>query len=489
MNNHKYNNELNRRNFLRNLGLSAVGLYVSACSNKDFLDVPPKTVLDSQSFYKTVDNLIIGVNGVYGSLRKIYDSSVSLITQEVSSDNVQMAPEDQPERKVIDSFKADPTSAILASMWQMCYKLIDLANIVIKSAPNTSGDRNLAERAAAEAKFLRSFAYFELVKFWGRVPLRLEPTSDFENPGVASSDVTDIYQHITNELKEISNILPTSYSGQKNAEEGRITKYAAQTLLGKVLLQQGNKTEAKTVFEGLLNKFSLINYADIHKPGNTNSAESIFEIGFSPDNNTGMTLNNQFIPKSEAERLGIVAGGFTGVPYLPYYPTTDMLDAYETGDIRKDVSIGTDTTVNRSYIAKFIDLNATGRGSNINFVILRYADVLLSLAEAIGENSTAYGYINQVRARAGLSPISASTPGTFTEKLQHERRVEFAFERHRWSDLLRLPQNEVISIMENQLADQLAEPVSIPAYMLLYPIPQFERELSNNLVDQNPGYE
>src|SRR5690606_24933669 len=147
------------------LGLGSVGLYLAACSKMDFLDVAPKTVLDSQSFYKTVDNLVIGINGVYGSLRTMYDSYVSLITQEVASDNVEMSSQDQPERTNLDTFREDKTDPTVASMWQQCYKLVDLANIIIKNAPTVSGNKDLAQRVAAEAKFLRSLVYFELVKF------------------------------------------------------------------------------------------------------------------------------------------------------------------------------------------------------------------------------------------------------------------------------------------------------------------------------------
>lgn len=490
MNNQKYTNRnVDRRYFLRNLGLGSVGLYLAACTNKNFLDVAPKTVLDSQSFYRTVDNLIIGLNGVYGSLRKLYADSATFVAQEVVSDNVEMPAQEQPERTNLDYFRADATDPSVASVWEDSYKLIDLANIVIKNAPDVSGDSVLAERVSAEAKFLRCLVYFELVKYWGRVPLRLNPTSDFEHPGIPSAEVADIYNHLVTELKDISNVLPVDYSGNKNNEVGRITRYAAQTLLGKVLLQQGSKNEAKTVLQGLYNKFSLIDYSDIYKPGNSNSAESIFEIGFNPDNNTGMTFNNTYIPRAEAVRLGIVAGGSANIHYLTFSPTKDLVDAFESGDIRKNATIGIDAEVDRPYISKFIDLNATGKGSNINFVVFRYADVLLSLAEATGESTEAYGYINEVRDRANLGSIDASTPGTFSSKIMHERRVELAFERHRWSDLLRLPASEAIAIMEAQLSQQTGSSVSIPTYRLLYPIPEFERTLSENLVDQNDGYE
>lgn len=482
------NDNLNRRIFIKNIGLGSVGmLWLGSCSSDKFLDVAPKTVLDSQSFYKSVDNLVTGVNGVYGSLRILYESYTSFQTQEVVSDNVQQSSRDQPERTELDGFRADSTNNTLREMWQLSYKLIDLANIVVKNGGNVEGDVVLIDRVVGEAKFLRALVYFELVKYWGSVPLRLVPTTNFEDPGVANSDVSVIYNQIIQDLEDASAVLPASYDGGRNQEQGRATKYAAQTLLGKVFLQQGNKAEAKRILESLVGKFNLIDYKDIYKAGNVNSEESIFEIGFNRDNNTGMRFNNSFIPKSEAERLGIVAGGNTD-HFMPYRPTMDLVDSYELGDIRKDASIGFDQEDQKPYISKFIDLGAISRGSNINFVVLRYADVLLSLAEAIGENNVAYSYINEVRSRAGLNPIDSSTPGTFAQKLQQERRVEFAFERHRWSDLLRLPEDEVISIMERQLFEQTGENISIPKYKLLYPLPIFEIRLSDGKVKQNPGY-
>src|SRR5690606_15640491 len=131
--------------------------------------------------------------------------------------------------------------------------------------------------------------------------------------------VSSIYNQIIQDLQEAITVLPTSYNGGRNQEKGRATKYAAQTLLGKVFLQQDKKNEAIRTLDSLVGKFSLIDYSDIYKAGNINSEESIFEIGFNRDNNTGMRFNNSYIPKSEAARLGIVAGGNTD-HFMPYRP-------------------------------------------------------------------------------------------------------------------------------------------------------------------------
>ena len=120
-------------------------------------------------------------------------------------------------------------------------------------------------------------------------------------------------------------------------------------------------------------------------------------------------------------------------------PERDLVDDYEAGDLRFAASIDSVTVDNTGWPIKYGSTNAFSEDdAPNNWVVFRYADVLLMLAEAIGENSEAYDLINEVRARAGLAAIDSNTPGSFTEKLLHERRVELAFENHRWADLFEI---------------------------------------------------
>lgn len=478
------NNKLSRRDFLLNLVLGSGGLFfMASCSAKNFLNVAPINSLDKPAFFKTTDDLVTGVNGVYSSQQGLFNSYLTFEMQEIRSDNARISmTSDYP----IDLFSTLPGSNVVLDIWSNMYNVINLANAVIETGPKVSGDKNLASRVVGEAKFLRAMTYFEIVNLWGDVPLRINPTDNFNNVVVPTSPSSKIYTQMIQDLNDAASVLPTSYDGSLNNEPGRATKYAAMTMLGKVYLQSGDKSNAKAALSQVINKYSLLpNYKDIYAPGNKNSAESIFEISYNPANHTGLGLNNMFIPHEEAVRLGILAGGYS--PQF-IFPTQDLIDSFESGDLRKDASISIDQTSGDPYISKFIDLNAVSNGSNIDLVQLRYADVLLMLAEATGESSESYGYINQVRNRAGLGPISSSTPGTFIDKVQHERRVEFAFEQHRWFDLLRLPQSEVISIMSNQLTKQTGKSVSLNKNDLLYPIPTYEIQISDGKVTQNPGY-
>jgi hypothetical protein len=276
--------------------------------------------------------------------------------------------------------------------------------------------------------------------------------------------------------------LPVSYSG---SDVGRATSYAANALLGKVYLQKGDNASAVTVLRKVVfagTPYSLLpNYADLWNPSTKNSAESIFEIQFLRPLN-GSPLWNNFAPSSLN-----VPGGTDG-SVAPNTPNPDLIAEYEPGDSRYAASIGYDAN-NLAYILKFKDPGViVGNDANNNFPILRYADALLLLAGAIGETPEAYGFINQVRARAQLAPISAATAGTFMDKLMHERRVELAFECHRWHDLLRLPQSQTLSIMNANLALIFpGQNISIDAHNLVAPLPNTELG-SNKLATQNPGY-
>ena len=212
-----------------------------------------------------------------------------------------------------------------------------------------------------------------------------------------------------------------------------------------------------------------------------NSAESIFELQFLPPLN-GSPFWNYFAPPS----LNIPGG--TNGSTSPNTPTKDLIAAYEPGDTRLAASIGYDPNL-QPYILKFKDpAVAVGNDANNDFPIIRYADAMLMLAEALGETTEAYGLINQVRARAGLAAISAATPGAFIDKLMHERQVELALECQRWHDLLRLPQSETLSIMNGNLAREFpGDNIVIDAHNLLAPLPITEIQ-TNTLATQNPGY-
>jgi starch-binding outer membrane protein, SusD/RagB family len=466
------------------LSLAWMILVASSCSDS-FLDVVPQDRIDKTTFYATDDELLIGVNGVYASLRGDYGNLNLFTMREARSDNGQLNPNGQSEQISLDSFNETSGNLLVLDGWTNMYRTISLANAVIEKGPGAEGDEAIIARAIGEAKFIRALTNFQLVVLWGPVPLRTTITN-VEDAAAPNAAVDQIYNQIVTDLNDAAGVLPEGYAGGLENEKGRATKYAALALLGKVELQRGNNAAAESALRQVLGKYTLLdNYADIFKAGNDNTAETIFEINFNPANQTGLGFPANLIYQSEMTRLGVKASGTTSPAVIP---TNSLMEEYEDGDERLAATITIAVAEQKPYVSKYLDLAAADQGHDINLPVIRYADVLLLLAEAIGESSESYGFINQVRDRAELGPINEATPGTFIEKVMHERRIEFAFEQQRWIDLLRLPDATVTAIMTTQLTEQQGTAVTVTANDLLFPIPKPEVDLAEGLVVQNPGY-
>ena len=245
--------------------------------------------------------------------------------------------------------------------------------------------------------------------------------------------------------------------------------------MGKVYLTLGDKSNAASALKRVTGYSLVDNYADLWGVANEFNKESIFEVSY--ESGYG-SLGNLFTSALNAELAITVTSGSRN------WPDPSLVAAYEEGDTRKDATVkglgdeGIDWAGGNGYCIKYGTTNPSSDndGPN-NWVVLRYADVLLMLAEAIGESDESYGYINQVRARAGLGAISASTPGTFSEKLLHERKVELAFEGHRWPDLKRF--GVAASVMSSIGVDIKGR--------LNLAIPQREMDINSSFT-QNPGY-
>jgi hypothetical protein len=474
-------------NIISNRLWLAAGLLLSILSSckKDFLDVVPVDRIPKEQFYKTQADFNAAVYGIYAAQRNVYTGAELALynLEETRSDNTNQNFGRQTEHKAVDNFTAESGNTSITGMWSGAYYCINLCNAVINRAPDADIDATAKAQLMGEAYFVRAQQYFLLVQDYGPVPLRLKETISLSGDNnLARSSTDSVYAQIAADLQTAAAGLPKNYTG---ADVGRATSYAAYTLLGKVLLQKGDKTGAAAALRNVVftgTPYSLLpNYADLWNPNTKNSAESIFELQFLPPLN-GSPFWNDFAPAT----LNI-PGGNNGST-SPNTPTLDLINSYEAGDTRLAASIAYDPD-GRPYILKFKDAGVKiGNDANNNFPILRYADAELMLAEALGETGEAYDLINDVRDRAHLGAISGATAGTFTEKLMHERRVELAFECQRWHDLLRLGQTQAVAIMNANLAQEFPGlGITIDAHDLLAPMPLDEGQ-TNTLLTQNPGY-
>ncbi len=441
-----------------------------ACS-EDFTDLAPISQRNAGNFYNTSSDMQVAVSAIYNTLKSdgCYNQSFWVL-QELRSDNTFWDGTGLAEEiTVFDKFTDISTSNITEDAWNDSYLGISRANIVLGRIDAVDMDTNLKSQYKGEALFLRSLYYYHLAVGFGNIPLILDETASVDEGLEHTQMNADIVlSQLITDLTSAESQLPQSYSG---ADEGRATSGAAATLLAKVYLTIGDKSNAEAALRRVMSSgYSLVNdFASIWGVENEHNSESIFEVEFEGGfGDQGNSFTNQF----HGDLAASVTSGQRNIP------ERDLIDEYEDGDLRFSTMIEGVTDDNTGWTLKYGSTNSfSDNDAPNNWVVFRYADVLLMLAEAIGEGSEAYGFINQVRARAGLGLIDGNTPGSFTAKLLHERRVELAFENHRWADLLRFGVAE--SVMS-------AQGKSINGKNL-FAIPQRELDLNSNF-SQNPGY-
>ena len=453
-----------------------VFLLMVSCGD-DFTILAPQSERNVENFYQTESDFNTAINGAYAGLaaNNTYGRNFMLL-HEMRSDNTTNAGgatglAESLER--ITMFEELATAGELENTWAGAYSVIARTNIILERI----GDANLdntafASRVRGEALFIRSLLYYNMAITFGNIPLQLtEVTSSDVEINQVSADV--IYDQIAQDLATAEDLLPSSYSG---SDVGRVTSGAAATLLGLVELTAGNDTQAEQALRRVVdsNQYELVsNYSDIWGVSNENNIESIFEIQYkSGGAGTGSGFTEYYSP--DLSISGGVGGG-----NVPQGVTDDVQDAFEQNDERTSM-FGTDSD-DDPYLNKYDATQSIAFDSDVNFIVFRYADVLLMLAEALGEGAEAWGLINEVRNRAGLIIPAETLTGSFDEILLLERRREFVGENKRWPDLKRFGVAQ--QVMAEFLSDEGKSESDI---RLLYPIPQRELDSAPGRLTQNP---
>lgn len=463
----------------------STAVILSGCS-EDFTLLSPISERNVESFYQTPTDFTVAINGAYSTLagNGAYNRSYVLL-HEMRSDNTMNGGGNTGLAEVffrLAHFSELATASELSSPWTTAYQGIARANTILGRIDNLS-DGAFKERIRGEALFIRSLFYYQLAVLWGNVPLQLD---EVRSPNVEINQVSAdvIYTQIAADLEVAQGILPASYDA---SNLGRATSGAANTLLGLVYLTSGQKGQAETALRRVVSsgEYQLVDdYANLWGVQNENNIESVFELQYKAGGTgTGSQFTDYYTPFGD--------GGGVGAGNAPQVlsPGIEYLHDVQYGIAENDergrgttwgIEItGADTTV---WVGKWESTPFGPGDADNNFPVFRYADVLLMLAEAVGETGEGYDLINQVRARAGVTPISAATPGTFEEKLLYERRLEFITEGKRWADLLRFGVAPSVMASFDPL---VAAGLSQADIRVLYPIPQRELDVAPGMV-QNP---
>ncbi|WP_281323348.1 RagB/SusD family nutrient uptake outer membrane protein [Flavobacterium aestivum] len=470
------------------------------------LEVTPTSFITEENFFKTQDDAVASVTAVYASLsldpgeQSLFGRNLYFLTDMASDYAAAGVSATNPQVRALSSLTHDATTDRVQVAWRQIYNGINRANVAIDNIPKTSGSDVVKTRLINEAKFIRALLYFQAVRLWGGVPITLhEPTSiQLESLKSKRATVNEVYAQIISDLTAAES-LPTIYPAN---EAGRATSGAAKAILTKVYLTRKDWPnailKAKEVINGGYGYALFENFADIFNKTKKNGKEHIFSVQFEPNQAGNGSSGSTFQATSFT--------GFTATEPADIISDVALFyDIYAAGDTRRDVSYkkqllnpatGTLYTFPKPIFSKYLDLTnlATPGNVAINFPLIRYADILLSFAEATNEQSgptaEALEAVNQVRRRAFGKPIF--TPDATVDligltnvqlraAIREERKKEFVQEGQRWFDLVRW--GTLVSEVKKVTAKN-----SVSERNNLYPIPQSERNIDPVGLPQNTGY-
>jgi hypothetical protein len=456
--------------------------------------------IDSETYFNTEEEYNKALIAAYDLLQSSY---VNVLMGEIASDNTLSGGESATDvigYQQVDDMTHTSQNSEIRNVWNFMFAGVQRANYILEFKDKI--DFQGKNKIIAEARFLRAYYHFELVKWFGGIPLKGDARFKLgDEKSIPRSSVTDVYKSIEDDLKLAIEDLPIVAS-----QTGRVTKGAAQALLGKAYLFQNKFLEASNVLDPLITaaNYSLVsNYNTIFENSGENGAESVFEIQYTDAEGAGFGC----LQCSE----GNVAVGFSGIRNYngPLFdsgfsfnvPTQAAYNAYEIGDNRRDVAILNIVTFaaannatygigykhtgffNRKYLPRKGDQNLGDQNltNPNNYRSIRYADVLLMAAEAFNRGGIsdvkARTYLNLIRRRAfgDLNHDISSSGAALTDFILAERRLELMGEGHRFFDLVRTNKTQAITGFTQGKNE-------------LFPIPIEEIQFSNGNWQQNLGY-
>ncbi|MFA8437171.1 MAG: RagB/SusD family nutrient uptake outer membrane protein [Marinifilaceae bacterium] len=507
----------------KNISILFTLLTLVFASCDDFLEKQPLGDYSPENFYSTAEGAEAGVNAAYSYLRHYDLVGLPYIAGgDIASDDADPGNKNNVASKEFDQFTFSAHSPLMRNWYSGQYVLIGRANIVINSEAEFDFDEDLQKRILAEAKFMRAYGYFNLVKSFGGVP-KITVLPELDGDFIPRATPEEIWQLIDEDLEYAIANLPEK-SGYSSANLGRATKGAARGLMARACLFRNDFPNVEKYAMQIIssNEYSLYpDYEGIFTNDGENCSESVFEVQakYSESGNKTGTDKYNTVQGSKAKYWDEEQGKFItnqGLGWGINSPSDDLEAAYEPGDPRKDATIAYvgDTLYDGRTIVQrnsknhatkynqkgilplFYDgtnnkVTAGGGGANnpANVRIIRYADVVLMAAEALNENGKpgeALTYLNMVRerARGGNSDILPNVMTTDKAELRkaiwHERRVELAMEQNRYWDILR--QGRAAELLQALGKNFVEEKHN------LLPLPQVDIDATEGVITQNPGY-
>jgi starch-binding outer membrane protein, SusD/RagB family len=508
--------------------LLVISIVTGFSSCKKIIDLSPESGVTVDAYYKSADEIRTALVGCYNAQQR--PQNIEWQLTELRSDNTKMgvpASSNTVNRDLsdLDVFAPSTGHPAVYEYWISTYFVIRNANIILQKlgakydkASNAINLQpisinltdSLRKQFIGEALFIRANAYFNLVRLYGGVFLVDEPVTLEQAKQINRSGVTDIYDFIKTDLTTAALYLGKLKASQITAATvGNATTWAAKGLLAKVHLTMNQKALAIPLLQDVIanSGYALqTSYSNAFAITSEMNSEILYAVRYKSGNiGLGSRFGNDFAPLGSGST--IINGSGLGWNY----PTNELDTAMgiTVSDPRKATSFGIYTTARVLYVKKFLNPVAALNDGESDWPVLRYADIILMLAEAQGFTPSSIALINQVRTRAGLPalPATVNTIPLFEQALSNERRFEFAFENQRFFDLVRFNSSMLTISAEQIIKDHMAKefarhyalynPVvplnvlqaNVTANRLLLPIPQREIDTNTQIaIAQNPGY-
>lgn len=479
--------------------MSLVVLIFTSCD----LGMQPISEIGDGAFYKNTSELNAAVVACYNGLQD--PLRYEWMLTELRSDNSRLhtsatTSTDRTMQLDFDQSRISATSEHVYNYWKTVYHNIARCNAVLMHS-DVVKDATLRAQYEAEARFIRGYHYFNLVRLFGPVFIVDKRLDAVSARNYSRSTVDEVYEFLISDLTFAKDNLPTDYPA---TEKGRLTSWAAEALLAKVRMTRGLfDTTTRDLLKDIIDNggYDLEQkYEDVFDINNELNKEILFTVRYTSGGiGLGSPFGNWFAPLQSG--ASVINGGGNGYNY----PTDDLVAAYSSADMRKNITIALDYTddqgkvVDRRYVTKYLSPVTLKEDGDKDWPIIRYADVLLLYAEVLNElegPASALPHINRTRQRAGLAPLEAADVANKHQMrmtIEKERRLELAYENHRWFDLIRT--SRVIEVMQEHWATEnyytsITEetgPLVLTENLILLPIPQKEIDI-NQVITQNIGY-
>ena len=476
----------------------------SAC--KDSLNLSPISSYNAGSFYKTQKDFELASVGIYDDLQQLTSNDAGFSTTlESRSDNVKAYQIYQYDQgyAIVSSFTDNSSNPNIVFIWSKFFNMIDRCNAIIdKIDGGVFSDETRRANLKGEAYFFRGYAYFNLAFMYGGVALIDHQMKVDEVKQTKRSTQEETFAFAAKDLIKAAELLPEAWVAK---ELGKATKYAAKGILARLYMFQKKYSDAKPLLQEIISsgKYKMASsYADCFIDKYDNSPEHVFQVQYISGN---IGEGNAFVTWGVPEGLRSTAfpsGGGRGV-----LMSEDLYNSYAVTDVRRDFIILKGWTNsagqidnNTLYLIKFAHgtVPSVKTDWGVNLPVLRYTDVKMMYAEILNEegynpNGESFNILNEVRNRAGLTPLTSAevpTQTSFRDALMLERRLEFAGEYLRWFDLLRT--DKAMSVMNTFFArvDEQSGRYKMEEFRKIFAIPQDELNINpdTKYLWQNPGY-